>query len=283
MPPLVSIVVPVFNGMPHLVALTNSLLAQSYPNLEIVFSEGGGTDGSLNYLSSITDERVRIITQPTGTSAAQNWTEVTKAASGEFIKLVCQDDLLAPFAIEHQLNDLQAHANAVMAIGQRNIVDTNGKVIFRNRGCQRLKAGVNNGPHVIRTAYHEGTNVIGEPVAVLFKREALLQAMPWNDDNPLVLDLTCYERVAELGDVVVRKEAVGAFRVSTSSWSTRLAKVQLHQYQAWQKQYEQNASHSTSTLEKMRAGLGAHLHTSMRRGAYAWLRMNRSLHSNQDQ
>ena len=282
-PPLVSIVVPVFNGMPHLVALTESLLAQTYPDLEIIFSEGGGTDGSMAYLTGIQDPRVRLVSQTKGTSAAQNWTAVTHEARGEFIKLVCQDDILAPFAIEHQLNDLQAHPSAVMAIGRRNIVDTNGKVIFRNRGCQRLKDGLNNGPQVIRTAYHEGTNVIGEPVAVLFKRDPLLQAMPWNDDNPLVLDLTCYEKVAELGDVVVRKEVVGSFRVSTSSWSTRLAKVQLHQYQAWQKQYERNASHSTSRIEKMQAGLGAHLHTSMRRGAYMWLRINRSLHSKHDQ
>ena len=46
MSPLVSIVVPVFDGMPHLVALTESLLGQTYPHLEIVFSEGGGSDGS---------------------------------------------------------------------------------------------------------------------------------------------------------------------------------------------------------------------------------------------
>lgn len=265
--------------MPHLVALTESLLAQTYPELEIIFSEGGGTDGSLAYLRSLQDPRVRLVLQPQGTSAAENWTAVTHEARGEYIKLVCQDDLLEPKAIELQVQDLQANTSAVMAIAQRNIVDTNGKVIFRTRGCQRLKAGLNDGPQVIRTAYHEGTNVIGEPVAVLFTREALLQAMPWNDDNPLVLDLACYEKVAERGDVVVRKEALGAFRVSTSSWSTRLAKVQLHQYQAWQKQYERSSNHSPSSIEKMRAGFGAHLHTSMRRSAYMWLRLNRSLHS----
>lgn len=265
--------------MPHLVALTDSLLAQTYPNLEIIFSEGGGTDGSMAFLTSIQDPRVRLVSQPKGTSAAQNWTAVTYEARGEYIKLVCQDDLLMPTAIDRQVRDLESHPRAVMAISQRNIVDTNGKVIFQNRGCQRLQSGVNDGAHVIRTAYHQGTNVIGEPVAVLFRRDALIDAMPWNDENPLVLDLTCYEKVAEHGDVVVRKEALGAFRVSTSSWSTRLAKVQLHQYQAWQKQYERNASHSPSSLEKVQAGLGVHLHTSMRRSAYMWLRINRSLHS----
>ena len=278
-PPLVSIVVPVFDGMPHLVALTESLLSQTYKHLEIVFSEGGGSDGSLDYLSSLTDERIRLITQSKGTTAAQNWTEVTRAAKGDFIKLVCQDDLLDSYAIEHQLADLQSNPTAVMAIGQRNIVDTHGKVIFRNRGCQRLPSGLNSGEKVMRRAYYEGTNVIGEPVAVLFERNALLRAMPWDDANPLVLDLACYAKVALNGDVVVRKESVGAFRVSTSSWSTRLAKVQLQQYQTWQKQYAGSAQHQVSALEKLRAGFGVHLHTSMRRSAYLWLRLNRSFHS----
>ncbi len=45
--PLASVVVPVYNGMPHLAELVPALLAQDYPDLEIVFSDGGSTDGSL--------------------------------------------------------------------------------------------------------------------------------------------------------------------------------------------------------------------------------------------
>jgi len=272
-PPLVSVVVPVFNGMPHLQALTESLLSQTYAELEIVFSEGGGSDGSLAYLKGITDPRVRIIEQPGQPTAGENWTRVTQAATGEFIKLVCQDDLLRDDAIQKQLDDLTPAPTAVMAIAQRDIVDANGKLLYAKRGCAGLTAGVHPGAQIIRSAFLQGTNVIGEPLAVLFRRDALLQAMPWSDANPLVLDLDCYQRVAPIGDVVVRLESLGAFRVSTSSWSTRLAKEQLAQYQRWQREYAATANPAPTPAEQRKASRGARLQTALRRGAYGWLKL----------
>lgn len=272
-PPLVSVVVPVFDGIPHLQALTDSLLSQTYAELEIVFSEGGGSDGSLTYLKSLSDPRVRIIEQSGHPTAGENWTRVTQAASGEFIKLVCQDDLLHPDAIQKQVDDLTAQPSAVMAIAQRDIVDAKGRLLYAKRGCAGLRAGRQSGTRVIRAAFVQGTNVIGEPLAVLFRREPLLQAMPWSDANPLVLDLDCYQRVAPTGDVVVRMESLGAFRVSMSSWSTRLAKEQLAQYQRWQHEYAASANPAPSASELRKARRGAWLQTTLRRGAYGWLKL----------
>lgn len=272
-PPLVSVVVPVFNGMPHLEALTQSLLDQTYGELEIVFSEGGGSDGSLDYLRGIDDPRVRIIEQSDRPSAGENWTRATQAGQGELIKLVCQDDLLTPDAIRKQVDDLAAAPSAVMAVAQRDIVDAKGALLYAKRGCAGLTAGVQAGGTVIRTAFLQGTNVIGEPLAVLFRRDPLLKAMPWSDDNPLVLDLDCYQRVAPFGDVVVRMESIGAFRVSTSSWSTRLAKEQLAQYQQWQREYAATADPPPTSAELRKASRGARLQTALRRGAYGWLKL----------
>jgi len=257
--------------MPHLEDLVSSLTSQTYENLEIVFSEGGGSDGSLDYLKTLNDPRIRFIEQPLGTSAAQNWTKATQAGTGEFIKLVCQDDLLAPEAIEKQVNDLEQHPKAVMAIAQRDIVDAKGKLLYSRRGCQKLEDGAMDGAAALKTAYLQGTNVFGEPLAVLFRKAPLLAAMPWTDDNPLVLDLSCYEKVAPQGHIVVRRESIGAFRVSTSSWSTRLAKEQLAQFILWQHQYEDH--HEVTKSQSKQAKRNVRIQTLLRRGAYSWLRI----------
>ena len=282
MEPLVSVVVPVFNGLPHLVDLTASILAQTHTNLEIVFTEGGSSDQSPHFLATITDPRVRILAMPKGTSAARNWTAATQAATGDFIKLICQDDLLSPDAIEMQLADLLCNPSAVMAIAQRDIIDSNGKVLFSNRGLAGLKQPLLPGASVIRTAYLSGTNVIGEPLAVLFRADALLAAMPWDDSNPLMLDLSTYAKVAPTGDVVVRHESVGAFRVSGSSWSTRLAKLQLEQTKQWQHAYAATATPAPSVVERTRAAVGRHLQTGLRRAAYATLRARGSFRTPAD-
>lgn len=282
MQPLVSVVVPVYNGMPHLVDLTESLLAQDYSPLEIVFSEGGGSDGSLDYLLTIHDPRVRIVRQPKGTSAAENWTAATFEARGEFTKLICQDDLLEPTAISRQVGDLLANPGADVAIAQRNIVDAKGHVLFERRGLTGLKSGtgtVMSGREVLRMCYVQGTNVIGEPLAVLFRTEMLRDAMPWDDSNPLMLDLNTYSKVAEQSAFVIRRESLGAFRVSTSSWSTRLASQQLQQTKIWQDNYAAHAKPAPSNVSKIRALVGRHKQTMLRRLAYTYLRFKGSLDS----
>jgi glycosyltransferase involved in cell wall biosynthesis len=269
--PLVSVVVPVFNGLPHLRELTNSLLAQTYDNLEIIFSEGGSTDDSPEYLAGIRDPRVRVVTQE-GTGAAGNWTEATQAATGDYIKLVCQDDLLNPDAIAKQVQDLEKHPDAVMAIAQRDIIDARGRVLYAARGLAGLKGELLPGTDVIRTCYLQGTNVIGEPHMVLFRAPALKQALPWDDSNPLMLDLSMYAKVAPAGNVAIRHESIGAFRVSTSSWSTRLVKLQLLQTKQWQHDYARHADPAITKPEELRAFAGRHMQTALRRAAYRVLK-----------
>ena len=279
MAPLVSVVVPVFNGMPHLVPLVDALLAQDYSRLEFVFTEGGGSDGSEEFLRSIDDHRVRFIAMPKGTSAAENWTAACEAAEGEFIKLVCQDDLIAPDAISRQVADLQANPSAVMAIAPRDIIDARGEVLYANRGCQGLAPGLHPGAAVIRRCYLQGTNIIGEPLAVLFRREPLLQSMPWDDSNPLMLDVGLYAKVAPRGDIVVRQESIGGFRVSTSSWSTRLAKVQRAQFARWQREYAASLPQLPSAPDRARAWFGMEKQAMLRRAAYRVLRFKGSFDS----
>jgi hypothetical protein len=275
---LVSIVVPVFNGMPHLRELTDSLLAQTHSDLDIVFSEGGSTDDSAAFLAAITDSRVRIIHQE-GTGAAGNWTAATQAAKADFIKLICQDDLLAPDAIERQLADLEQNSGAVMAIGQRDIIDAKGNVLYARRGLAGVTGKNIPGVDLIRTCYLQGTNVIGEPLTVLFRADALRAAMPWDDSNPLMLDLSTYAKVAPQGRVIARHESLGAFRVSTSSWSTRLVKLQLEQTKQWQHDYAARVQPSPSPTERTRAFVGRHVQTALRRAAYTVLKLKGSFNS----
>lgn len=281
MNPLVSVVVPVFNGLPHIKALVASLQRQTYSHLEVIFTEGGGTDASIDFLRDIDDQRFRVIQMPKGTSAAANWTAATSAARGDLTKLVCQDDVLYPHAVEVQVQDLLAHPDAVMAIAQRDIIDARGNILFARRGLAGLSniGGAKNGvvaaipgAQVIRTCYLQGTNVIGEPLTVLFRTAAVASGMPWNDSNPLMLDLSTYEKVAPRGDVVVRWESIGAFRVSASSWSTKIARKQLEQTRQWQDRYASTAEPTITSAERRSAAVGRHKQTALRRAAYAVLR-----------
>lgn len=265
-PPLVSIVIPVFRGMPHLTALIDSLKAQTYSNLEIIAAVTPTDDMSEDRLR---EAGIAVRQTPVGTSAAENWTIATKSATGEFIKLICQDDLLYPNAIEQQVRDLESNSTAVMAIAQRDIVDSRGKIIFRNRGLAGLSGKSVKGMDALRASYLYGGNIFGEPLAVLFRTSVIKSVMPWRDDNPLMLDLNTYALVAPLGDIALRRESIGAFRVSGQSWSTNIASKQLAQTKQWQLEYA--SAHLPGTKDRVQAALGRHIQTHTRRAAYAYL------------
>ncbi len=273
MAPLVSVVVPVFNGRNHLPDLVQSILDQTHQDLEIVFSDGGSTDGSVEYLHSLTDPRITVVHIPAGSGAAANWTHVSQLATGEFTKLICQDDVIYPKTIERQIADLVSHPDAVMATGRRDIIDASGRPIFRGRGLSGVSGNLVPGDALIKACYLQGTNVIGEPLAVLFRTTDLQASLPWSDENPLMLDLSMYARVAPRGDVVLRRESLGAFRVSSTSWSTRLAGEQLEQTKRWQREFEATSFPTPSRSERLRASTGRHMQTNLRRIAYTGLRL----------
>ncbi len=272
---------PVFNGMPHLRDLTRALQQLTYPNLEIVFTEGGGSDDGWEYLEQVADSRFRLIQMPSGTTAASNWTAASMQAQGEFTKLVCQDDLLYPSAIDQQVRDLVANPSAAMAIAQRDIVDARGNILFRKRGLAGLPktAPCIGGQQVMHACYLQGTNVLGEPLAVLFRTEHLQSAMPWDDTDPLMLDLSTYQKIAPATDVALRWESIGAFRVSDTSWSTRIAHEQLEQTKRWQDNYRHASPNPLTRKEQLRATAGRHISTNLRRAAYTSLRLKGSLRS----
>lgn len=268
--PRVSVVIPAFNGLPYLQEAYKSVREQTYANTEICISDGGSTDGTVEWIQSLPGD-VKTVFLPPGTSPAMNWTSATELATGCLIKLLCQDDLLYPHALDVQVRDLQNHPEAFLAVAQRDVISASRRRLYRNRGLSGLRNGMISGAEVLRATYLSGTNILGEPHAILFRREALLAAMPWRAERPYLLDLDSYAVVLDEPEcqVFVRKESIGAFRVSTSSWSTRLMASQQEQLRAWQAEYE--STHEPSAAARKRAALGVRRHNVMRRMAYAWL------------
>ena len=258
--------------MPYLTQAVDSILGQTYPHLELVLVDGGSSDASSEWLHGLTDSRIQVHALPQGTSAAANWTHATRLARGEFVKLLCQDDLLAPDTLARQVTHLVEHPECDLTIGTRDIISASGSVLARRRGLQGLTEGTCSGQDTLRTCYVTGINVVGEPHTVLFRRQCLEDAMPWEGRRPFLLDLDTYSKILGVPGVKawLCKESVGAFRVSASSWSTRLVSDQQAQFRSWQNDFE--ASHSPGLLERTRARLGTARQTLTRRAAYAYLR-----------
>jgi glycosyltransferase involved in cell wall biosynthesis len=121
--PLVSVLVPVYNGGPFLKPAVESILRQTYPHLEVIIVDDGSTDRCLDTLSDLNDKRVRILTQPNaGRAVALN--RGLDHASGEFCAIQDADDLSEPNRIERQVESLEKDPElAVVLTGHSLIVE----------------------------------------------------------------------------------------------------------------------------------------------------------------
>jgi glycosyltransferase involved in cell wall biosynthesis len=98
---LVSVIVPVFNVENYLEKCVNSILTQSYRNIELILVNDGSTDNSGFICDALAknDSRISVIHQANGGSSVARNTGMDKA-SGEFIWFVDSDDAIAPGAVE---------------------------------------------------------------------------------------------------------------------------------------------------------------------------------------
>ncbi|NIJ47883.1 glycosyltransferase family 2 protein [Rhizomicrobium electricum] len=100
--PDVSIIVPVYNGMPFLRDTIDALLHQTHQQFELLVLDDGSTDDSATYIGGLNDPRIRILRQSNrGLCAALN--RLIAEAHGEFIMRNDQDDLSHPSRLERQL------------------------------------------------------------------------------------------------------------------------------------------------------------------------------------
>ena len=132
MGPLVSVIIPVYNVLPYLREALDSVINQTYHNLEIIIVDDGSTDGS----SSVCDEykrdtRVKVIHQENrGLSGARN--TGMDLMTGEYVAFLDSDDAFYPDMVEKLVRSILQN-NVDLAVCGYDIHETNGKLAGSKR------------------------------------------------------------------------------------------------------------------------------------------------------
>ncbi len=178
--PRVSIGLPVYNGENYLSLAIDSILSQTWQDLELVVSDNASTDRTAEICRDFAagDARIRYVRNELNLGAAPNYNRTFDLARGEYFKWAAHDDVLAPRYLERCLAALEGEPDAVLCQSLIESIDENGDhlAIYDSdlRGCDAPRASTRFAAMVLRP--HPCHEFFG-----LIRRSALLGSLLHGD------------------------------------------------------------------------------------------------------
>lgn len=263
--PLVSICIPFYNGIPYIEDAIKSVLNQSFTDWELVLTDDQSIDESFKLISSYSDPRIRYILNPKRLGVEGNWNKCVSEAHGVYCKLLCHDDILHPDCLARQVNVFKTKGNESVSLvaSARRIISSNGKVLLTRRW--KLNDMKIDGISAIKQNLRSGTNLIGEPCAVMFRMSDCKDGL-FSIKHPYVIDLDFWIRLLKKGDCFYISDPLSDFRVSPQSWSVSLKNQQSKQYIALL-----NENEYVSFIDVCIGSFNARMLEFFRRIVYWWI------------
>ena len=129
-PPLITVAICCFNGERYLERTLNSVLAQDYPNFEIVIIDDGSSDGTRSIIERFADRNkcIRAFFRSNhGLPASRNYS--FGKAKGEWIAIIDQDDLYYPTRLSRQIEMARSYPTAGLVFCNVHYIDETDAVI----------------------------------------------------------------------------------------------------------------------------------------------------------
>ena len=193
--PRISVVIPAYNAAPYIGSAIDSVVGQTYKDLEIIVVDDGSVDNTAGVLQTY-GSKIRYVHQENqGVSAARNYG--IRIARGELIAFLDADDLWFPEKLELQTEFLSAHEEAALVFGDLELV-AEGQVVepsylaLKKNTWWSKQDGV-----LVKDAFARllEENVVSTSTTLVSSR-ALRQVGLFDEDLPTAEDLDLWLRIA---------------------------------------------------------------------------------------
>lgn len=207
--PLVSVVVPCYNGARYVRLAVGSALAQNYPNIEVIVVDDGSTDDSVELLRRTFGDRVKLISiSNSGPSAARN--VGLKAAGGDYIQFLDADNMITREKVARSMacfRDRPGTDLVFTAIHEPRRHDFTDESDF---SAEELQATLDKMRWRTYDLVLPGTGMLAlETSQPVFRRAALVECGGWDEDLTVMEDTELVCRMAMRGAVIEPVEYVG--------------------------------------------------------------------------
>ena len=129
--PLLSVGVPVYNGLPYLEQSLESLRGQDFGDLEIIVCDNASTDGTADLVRdlAVRDPRIRYVRNPTNLGASSNYNKAFGLSRGRYFRWTASDDFVSAGVLSRCVRALEDDATPILAFPETLLVDARGTTL----------------------------------------------------------------------------------------------------------------------------------------------------------
>ena len=228
--PFVSICTPTFNR-PELLARTiRSVLSQTHTNLELIITDNSADDASEKVVRAFNDPRIRYERNETNLGFIKNILKSVSLAKGKYIKVLMDDDLIMPQAIELMVDACEKNPSVGVVMAPMSLIDNDDKriyphfYIFRKMTYRyrfQVGDGIVPGARILKEfLVHDYPCCV--PSGLLYRAECLQKLGTFDPDSGFALDVEIAMRIAAHYDFYYIDQVLTAFRYSGVSLTSSI-------------------------------------------------------------
>ena len=224
---LVSVVIPTLNRLNFIIETINSVIKQSYKNIEIIISDNGSNINVQSYLESIyNDHRIRYRHNSRTVEFPIHLNQCISFALGEYFIILSDDDKISENFIESFVHQFELNKNLEIGLSRSKLMDKEG-FIYRDLGVYDWDSL--NGYDFIRNWYLKLENVKFITLITTFFRLSTLKQV---DGYPNFIggsysDYGLVLKILTKGDVFFSSKSIFYYRVFTESYGLSLSPYDL--------------------------------------------------------
>jgi glycosyltransferase involved in cell wall biosynthesis len=206
----VSIGIPNFNMAGYVAHAIESVLKQTYQDIEVLVLDDASTDNSVEVIQAFSDNRIRFLKfdENRGTVAAIN--QMAAMATGEWYVSLAADDLLDPTTIERMVNEFVRDPWLEFVATQTDFIDKDGNPYTADHTFKHiLKAANKPRDEWLRQLYY-GNQYFG---VGMYRRKVLLDIGGWNAEHGVLTDYEMYLRLLQRENIHVIEESLTHTRI----------------------------------------------------------------------
>ncbi len=194
--PAISVILPTYNGLPYLKESVSSVLAQQFTNFEFIILDDCSTDGSWEYLQSVTDNRIRLMRNNTNKGLFPNLNIMIRKSTAPLIKLWAQDDIMYSNCLETIVAFHATHPEVAFSYTGRDFIDESGTITARHENDPTPEL-IDKLLHA-KIAFYTGS-IAGNIANVTIRKTALDKVGLFNEEMKISGDFEMWVRLSLQG------------------------------------------------------------------------------------